>query len=64
MYIDNTIMEEIRKNERRMTQINNMLVTPLQNNMTNEKEQMLKAELKFLQKKQTQIYENLYEKLM
>lgn len=62
MYIDNKIREEIRQNESRITRINNMLITPSQNNMTREKEEMLKAELKFLYASQTKIYNDLGEK--
>ena len=63
MYIDNKIREEIRQNESRITRINNMLVSPNQNNMTKEKEEMLKAELKFLYKSQTKIYNDLSEQI-
>ena len=63
MYIDNKTREELRKNESRITKINNMLNTPLQNNMTNEKEAMLKAELEFLYKSQKKIYKELTKKL-
>ena len=61
MYIDNKIRQEMRNNESRMSRINNILATPSQNDMTKEKEQMLKAELKFLHKRQTKIYEQLSE---
>ena len=56
IYIDNRIREELRQNESRITRINNMLITPLQNNMTDEKEAMLKAELEFLYKSQEKIF--------
>ena len=61
MYIDNKTRQEMRSNESRISRINNILVTPSQNDMTKEKEQMLKAELKFLYKRQTKIYEQLCE---
>ena len=38
-----------------------MFATPLQNNMTKEKEEMLKAELEFLYKSNTKIYQDLSE---
>lgn len=63
MYVNNKIREELRQNENRITRINNMLITPLQNNMTNEKEAMLKAELKFLYKSQEKIYQDLTKQL-
>ena len=63
MYIDNRIREELRQNESRITRINNMLITPLQNNMTDEKEAMLKAELEFLYKSQEKIYKDLTKQL-
>lgn len=63
MYVNNKIREELRQNKSRITRINNMLITPLQNNMTNEKEAMLKAELKFLYKSQEKIYQDLTKQL-
>ena len=63
MYVNNKIREELRQNESKITRINNMLITPLQNNMTNEKEAMLKAELKFLYKPQEKIYQDLTKQL-
>ena len=63
IYIDNRIIEELRQNESRITRINNMLITPLQNNMTDEKEAMLKAELEFLYKSQEKIYKDLTKQL-
>lgn len=63
IYIDNRIREELRQNESRITRINNMLITPLQNNMTDEKEAMLKAELEFLYKSQEKIYKDLTKQL-
>lgn len=63
MYVNNKIREELRQNKSKITRINNMLITPLQNNMTNEKEAMLKAELKFLYKSQEKIYQDLTKQL-
>lgn len=63
MYVNNKIREELRQNESKIIRINNMLITPLQNNMTNEKEAMLKAELKFLYKSQEKIYQDLTKQL-
>lgn len=63
IYIDNRIREELRQNESRITRINNMLITPLQNNMTDEKEAMLKAELEFLYKSKEKIYKDLTKQL-
>ena len=63
MYVNNKIREELRQNESRITRINNMLITPLQNNMTDEKEAMLKAELEFLYKSQEKIYKDLTKQL-
>ena len=63
MYIDNRILEELRKNDSRITRLNNMLVSPSQNNMTKEKEEMIKAELEFLYKSQTKIYKALSKQL-
>lgn len=63
MYIDNRITEKLRKNDSRISRLNNMLASPLQNNMTEEKEEMIKAELEFLYKSQTKIYKDLSKQL-
>lgn len=54
------VRDELNMIDGRCTRINNMLVTPLQNNMTDEKERALKAELKYLYKKKENIYKKLY----
>ena len=63
MYIDSRITQELKDIDVRCTRINNMLVTPLQNNMTDEKEMSLKAELKYLYKRKEQIYNKLIDKM-
>lgn len=48
--------KKLKDLEKRVTCINNMLVTPAQNNMTPEREKALNAELKYCYLKQEEIY--------
>ena len=48
--------QELKELDSRITQINNMLATPTQNNMTDEKEDMLNMELKYCYMRKKAIY--------
>lgn len=61
--MDKEIEKELDDIDKQCIRINNVLVTPLQNNMTTEKELALKAELKFLYKRKEKIYNKLLEEL-
>lgn len=55
--------KKIAEIEKEIIRINNVLATPLQNNMTTEKEKMLKTKLKYLYKKEEKLYNKMMEEL-
>lgn len=63
MYVSNSVRQELRDIEKECVRINNVLATPSQNNVTEEKEKALRAKLKYLYLKEERIYNRLINQM-